>query len=230
MSNDVRNGQQAWLEQDGIQVTCKTRASSPVYEPFWEIVRPGHGEFGNPYDMKNFQDASGRNVTVRPGDDITVEVLDGSYQKVRQFGFQVVVDSHHGDPAVNVKSAFLPPTAYTGRTAEVITEHSSGPSRLQGDLAWLLLHELGVTKPPAIPAGLVRMGDVRYSEAMYLTHLPGDVKPEGVPVAQSRVVLADSLATSPVHYQQVFIYPGRAYPTIPGSSVKDGFTTHYYIP
>ena len=227
---DVRNGKQAWLEQDGIEITCKTRGSQPVYYPFWEIVRP-HGindPYGNPYDSKIFQ-ADGHDATVKAGDKITLKIFDNSYQKVKVFGLDIEVSQDSGDPVEYFKQVFLPPTAYTGRTAEVITEHPSGPSTLQGDLAaaWLHKNILGTKAPPA---GLVDMGEVRYSGAAYLTHLPGDVKPEGVAITQYRSVLDTWLETNPYHQQHVFIYPGRAYPTIPGSTVKDGFSTHYYIP
>jgi Peptidase A4 family len=230
MMNDVSNGKQAWLEQDGIEITCKTRGSQPVYNPFWEIVRPSGGSpYGNPYDSVIFQDASGHDATVSPGDQISLSVFDGSYQKVRQFGFTVTVGRDSSNPVDYAKSAFLPPTAYTGRTAEVITEHPSGASLLQGDLAATWFYQNVLRRDPP-SAGLVNMGDVHYSEAMYLTHLPGDVKPEGVPVTQYRSVLGTDLETNPYHQQRVFIYPGGAYPTVSGSSVKDGFSTYYYIP
>lgn len=230
---DVRNGKQAWLEQDGIDITCKTRGSQPVYHPFWEIVRPQgkNDPYGNPYDSMIFQDARGHDVTVKPGDQISLSVLDNSTRKVNEFGFSVTVNRDSINGGVNYfKQAFLPLTAYTGRTAEVITEHPLGFSALQGDLAAAWLHEtiLG-TKAPA--AGLVDMGEVRYSEAMYLTHLPGQTGyPAGVAVAQYKAVLDTWLETNPYHQQQVVITPSRAYVTIPGNTAKDGFFTHYITP
>jgi hypothetical protein len=96
---------------------------------------------------------------------------------------------------------------------------------LQGDLAWIRLHEFGITKPLPVPGGLVQMGDVHYSGAMYLTHRPGDVKPTGVPVTQSRITLRDNLDNMP--FWRVAMAPSAAYPTVPGSSVMDGFFTRY---
>ena len=231
LGDDISNGKSAWLEQAGIQIHCTTKKSQPVYEPFWEIVRPHDpvkDPYGNPYDAMVFhQDTEGKNATVKPGDKITAQVFDTSYQKSGQFVLSVNVNGDGDHPVTFSKQINLPPTAYTGRTAEVITEYPLGaasPTALEGDMAWLYTKEIGVNPIRPSRIGLINLGDVHYSEAMYLTHLPGDVKPEGVPVAQGKIVMG-----WPIGHQDVYIYPGPAHPTIKGSTVKDGFSTHYYI-
>jgi hypothetical protein len=75
------------------------QGSQPVYNPFWEIVRPtGGSPYGNPYDSVMFRDASGHDATVKPGDQISLGVFDNSYQKVKQFGFTVTVNRDSSNP------------------------------------------------------------------------------------------------------------------------------------
>lgn len=230
--NDVQNGKHAWLEQAGVQFICKNKNAQPLYQPFWEIVRPADGDkYGNPYDSQVFiKDVFGHNATVKPGDMISVDVNDVSYHPpAKEFVLGVTVNRDSDHPVYFGKHVYLPKTAYTGRTAEVVTEYPSGalvPSWFLRAYDWTRLHEFGVF-PPNSPgaAGMINLGDVHYAQSFYLTHLPGDVKPEGVAITQYKLIMETRIGR-----HQVYIYPGRAHSTIPGNPAKDGFSTHYYIP
>jgi hypothetical protein len=231
MPDDVKDGRTAWLEQSGIQITCMHKHQAPRYQAFYEIVRTGGGMYGNPYDAHMFADVS-------PGDKITARVIDGSYLNNTEF-FMGVNVTHNGHTTAYGKSAFLPRSAYTGQTAEVITEWPSGPSdiakafsaaRQAGyyyDLGGALNlspkinpeQPLGDLLGPDASIGLVDMGNVNFSNAAYLTHVPGDPKPEGFPVMQYKL----GLFNVDQNHQTVMIIP-----TNPTSQY--GFTTNYLKP
>ena len=137
---DVRNGKDAWLEQAGVQVHCASWKSQPVYEPFWEIAPPDSDK--NPKDHHGSQvfTENGSKATVSPGDHVTAVVYYNGYLKTGKFTFQVNVDHPGTDPVTYYQTTDIPAGAYPGRTAEVITERSRGPSGPAGLDARLARH------------------------------------------------------------------------------------------
>lgn len=220
--NDIQNGKQAWLEQAGLQITCKSKSSAPVYEPFAETVAPTDNAEPN-IIMHN--DTEGKPRTIQPGDHIFVGVYDNSSGRTKKFGMAVNVNRDSEDGYTFFKQMYVPSSAYTGRTAEVVTEYPIGGTKgpFQNALDKFTQYELGTTSKPN-STGVIVVGSVRYSSSGYLTHLKGDVKPRGVAATQYKM----SLSADPTAFSSVKIYSSVAFPTIPGNpGYKDGFFTYY---
>jgi Peptidase A4 family len=212
MSDDIRSGKKAWLEQAGVQIRCMTSKSQPVYEPFWETVSPDGGK-RDTHGSRVFTE-NGRSATVSPGDHITAVTYYNSYLKTGKFTLRVDVSRPGADPVTYYQTTDIPAGAYPGRTAEVITERTRGPS---GWPAWT-----------HASAGMVQLGAIRYSSAMYLTHRPGEPKPVGVAVAQYPLKLEATIGVKiglTTYGPHIVIDPSPPFVTIPGNREKDGFFT-----
>ena len=220
--NDMQNGKKAWLEQAGIQIGCASKSSAPVYQPFAETVAPTDNAEPNLIMTK---DTEGKPQTIKPGDHISINVDDRSFGRTRKFGMAVNVSRDGGTGFTFFRQMYVPSTAYTGRTAEVVTEYPIGGVKgpLQKALDKFTQYELGTTSKPNA-TGVIVVGSVRYSGSAYLTHLKGDVKPRGVALTQYKM----SLSAGPTAFSSVKIYPSVPFPTIPGNpGYKDGFFTYY---
>lgn len=218
--DDVQNGKKAWLEQAGIQIRCPSKNSAPIYEPFAETVA---GTDNVEPLLVLSKDTEGKPRTIKPGDHISVSVQDNSFGRTKKFGMNVSVNGDGQNGYSFFRQMYVPSTAYTGRTAEVMTEYPTQVVPNPKQLDWFTMHELG-TKVKVRAGGVIVVGSVRYSNSAYLTHLKGDVKPRGVAVTQHKI----RAVTNPTWNTTLGIYPSVSFPTIPGNpGFKDGFFTYY---
>ena len=170
------------------------------------------------------KDTEGKPRTIIPGDHISVNLQDNSFGRTKKFGMNVSVNGDSQNGYSFFRQMYVPSTAYTGRTAEVMTEYPTR-SRAKIRSSWTGSRSARTgTKVKVRAGGVIVVGSVRYSSSAYLTHLKGDVKPRGVAVTQHKI----RAVTNPTWNTTLGIYPSVSFPTIPGNpGFKDGFFTYY---
>ncbi len=206
----------SWLEQDGVEASCQTANSQPVFKPFWEVVMPnGHGP-ANEQGAAVFDNGKAR---VKPGDFIDAQVLSPAEQEETypnpahegEWYFSVSVQWDGG--GTNYVAYYKPPDgAYSGQTAEAITEWSEayhcggGP----GGVLCRATHQ----NHGAVRDGFMYLGHVTCQAADYINS-----DGEYAPIPQNPIDLYNRSRLS--------VYPGQ--PSVPADSPESyiGFSTYY---
>lgn len=161
-------GGNSLLEQDGIDVTCATTHSQPVYRPFWEI-----------FNINSEQHWAG-DPQVHAGDLISAWVAapDGSpkpgewYFEVADFTSGKTWGEYYKLPASYNKDTF--------KTVEAVTEWNTGSYCAAGSAGNTCRKTDG--KKGAIRKGFAYLGQVNYTDAYWETS--GE---DLLPVAKSRI-------------------------------------------
>jgi hypothetical protein len=175
-----------WLEQAGVMVKCTSLHATPVFTPFWEYVKPG---------CSTAQESPCRvrkfGVTFSPGEYVTAEVESPAVSPVKgQWYFRVTAAFNGGQLHIYTRHLAIQGPATTVHTAEAITERPI--------------------------TGLVDLGTVRYTAALYYTAQSEEAR--AIPVHPVDAVNEPST--------DLVMSPGAPYSPDPGAP-KDSFNTYY---
>lgn len=140
--NGVYGINSGWLKQAGVVISCKSFFATPTYQPFWEYVKPGTSSVpqGSPYVPRYFKTKNGKTAALQPGEKVIVQIWAPSDSPVKDKWY-FRIDA--GDSAFTASQSLPASTNGQNQTAEAITEKDA--------------------------TGLVYLGSVKYTGAIYLT-------------------------------------------------------------
>ena len=187
------DGNRVRLEQAGIAIGCQSARSAPDIYPFWEVYPDNN--------VQTWVNAYGRDITARPGDLVDVMIWSPS-SSARPGAFQFVVRTPEGSHTAFYK---LPRGERPGTTAEAVTEWPWGRTQ-RGALM-----------------GLLDVGAIRFTHAVYLAHLPGGGYPGSFALTQHGLYM--------VHNGHEVIFPGKPWSPAPSGNAdhnkKYDFNTYF---
>jgi len=187
------DGKNVRLEQAGVVIGCQNTRDTPGIYPFWEVYPDNYPQ--------TWTDAHGKDVKARPGDLVDVMVWSPSSSS-RPGSFQFTVQTPRGSYTAYYK---LPRGERPGTTAEAITEWPSG------------------TTKTGAPTGLLNIGTVHFTHAVYLAYTPAGGYPASFALTQHGVYV--------VHDGHWVIYAGSPWSPAPAGSAdrskKYDFRTYF---